>query len=296
MTDGGGRLARFPFPLNGVCPATLSGLDGNDLVWVFTMHACYHGDVNTAEMLDYFIKIKDGNGVHRFAQRYGVLSLCRHGLYKHEDDKECPDPRSHSRIRLPDAEEEAFLFREPLSGWFRHVQVVNAILRVGAALRLDKAPSAADWQSIEADELLGYPLRCPASPRDWEGLRYVLNTWLSIGNIRPEVSTQDGRPRITFGGDTWSTLGFQVALSVTGEGRSAVCDGCNRVYPRLRKPQQGRRSFCQVCNEDGTAARMRQRVYAVRHPDKVLAKNRKRSQGTRAKIAEQEKGKEADHG
>jgi len=34
MTDGEGRLARFPFPLSGVCPATLSGLEGDDVAWV----------------------------------------------------------------------------------------------------------------------------------------------------------------------------------------------------------------------------------------------------------------------
>jgi len=66
MTDSEGRLARFPFPLSGVCPVTLSGLDGANLAWVFTMHVCYHRDVSTDEMLDYFTKIKDGDGGLRF--------------------------------------------------------------------------------------------------------------------------------------------------------------------------------------------------------------------------------------
>ena len=263
MVDDEGRLARFPFPLSGVCPARVSGLDGDDLAWVFTMHMCYHGDVSTDEMLDYFTRIKDGDGVLRFAKRYGTLSLCRHGYYRHEDVKECPEPPT-SRFHLR-GYEEALLCKEPLSGWFRHVEVFNSVLRVGAALHSNEIPSAADWQIIQADELLGYPLRRLASPPDWKSLGYVLNTLLQAGNVSPEVSTQDGRPKITFGGDTWSTLGFQVALSVTGEGRTAVCDGCNRVYPRTRKPQRGRRSFCQVCKEDGTDARMRQRDYSARH-------------------------------
>ena len=291
MTDNEGRLARFPFPLSGVCPASLSKLDGDDLTWVFTMHMCYHGDVSTDEMLDYFTKIKSGDGVLRFARRYGVLELCGHGHHRHEDATECPEPRRPSPVEYPDDEAEGWLFREPLSGWFRHVQVVNSILRVAAALRLDEAQSPEDWQTIKDDELLGYPFRRHDLSLGWEGLSYVLNTWLRAGNVSPEVSTQDGRRKITFGGDTWSTLGFQTALAVTGEGRTAVCGGCNRVYSRLRKPQRGRRNFCQECNEDGTAARMRQRDYAERHPGRVLAKSRKeRSQTARARIAEQGKG------
>ncbi len=91
MTDGESRLARFPFPLGGVCPAALSGLDGDDLAWVFTIHMCYHRDVSIDETLDYFTRIKDGDG---------VLSFCRHGHFRHEDDKECPEPRNYPRIYL----------------------------------------------------------------------------------------------------------------------------------------------------------------------------------------------------
>ena len=126
MTDDEGRLARFPFPLSGVCPAALSDLDQDDLAWVFTMHKCSHDDVSTDEMLDYFTRIKDGKGVLRFAKRFGVLSLCRHALYAHEEGKTCPDSRSYSRIIFPDDEEVALLFKEPVSGWLRHVEVVNA--------------------------------------------------------------------------------------------------------------------------------------------------------------------------
>lgn len=293
MSDDEGRLAHFPFPLGGVCPATLSAVDGNDLVWVFTMRPCYHHDVSTDELLDYFTRIKDGDGVLRFSRGYGVLSLCSHGHYKHEGGKDCPGPRNFSQVHVP-GDDEAFLFREPLSGWLRHVEVVNAVLRVGAALHQGKSPSASDWQAIESDELLGYPLRSLALPPDWDSLLYVLDGWLLEGNIHPQVSMHDGRPRVTFGGDTWSTLGLQVVLSVTGEGRTAVCDGCNRVYPRTRKPQRGRRNFCQVCSEDGTADRMRQRDYAARHPDRVLAKSRKRAQGTRTKIVEQKESANGD--
>ena len=42
MTDGETRLAGFPFPPNGVCSATASGLDGDDLAWAFTMRMSYH--------------------------------------------------------------------------------------------------------------------------------------------------------------------------------------------------------------------------------------------------------------
>jgi hypothetical protein len=174
-----------------------------------------------------------------------------------------------------------------LSGWFRLVEVVKAIVRVGADLRADNSPTPADWRVIQGDELLGYPLRRSAPPPGWEGLRYVLNTWLQCGNVRPEVSMLDGSPSLTFGGDTWSTLGFQVVLSVTGAGGTAVCDGCRRVYPRPRKPQRGRRNFCQVCQEDGTDARMRQRDYAARHPDKVLTRRSKGTQGTLARTPDQ---------
>ena len=265
MADSKGRLARFVFPVTGVCPAILSAVEGDDLAWVFTMHICEHGEVSTDEMLDYFTRIKDGDGVLRFARRFGVLSLCRHGYYSHEGKKECPETRIFSRI-LPegDVEEERFLFKEPLSGWYQHARVVNAILRVASDLHQLKPPSTEEWQVIRSDELMGYPIRRFDLTPDWPGLCSVLEEWLLAGNIRPEVSTQDGRPKITFGGDTWSTLGFQLVLSVTGEGMTAVCDGCNRVYSRRRKPQSGRRNFCQVCLKDGTDNRMRQRDLIAR--------------------------------
>ena len=263
MTDDEGRLARFAFPLTGVCPAVLSAIEGDDLAWVFTVHACYHAEVSTDDMLDYFTRIKDGDGVLRFAKRFGVLSLCQHGYYQHEENKECPEPRLPSKLLPPDGEEERFLFKEPLSGWHRHVEVVNAILRVAADLHQFKSPSTTDWQIIQANELMGYPLRRFGLTPDWRGLGFVLNEWLLAGNISPEFSTQDGRPKITFGGDTWSTLGFQVALSITGDGRTAVCDGCNRVYSRLRKPQRSRRNFCPVCRGAGIDNKLRQRTYAA---------------------------------
>ena len=176
-----------------------------------------------------------------------------------------------------------FLFKEPLSGWYRHVEVVNAILRVGALLTIGATPKAEDWKLIESDEFLGYPLRISSvTPRNWEALLYILDRWLLYGNIRPQLNPQDRGSGLTFGGDTWSTLGFQVALAVTGSGRTAVCDGCNRVYSRARKPQRGRRNFCQICNSDGTSARMRQRDYAARNPDKVKANFKNRAKGTSA--------------
>lgn len=83
-------------------------------------------------------------------------------------------------------------------------------------------------------------------------------------------------------------------LSVTGGGMTAACDGCNRVYTRRRKPQRGRRSFCQTCKDDGTDARLRQRDYATRHPGKVLAGSRKGTQGTRPSVAKQESNTKED--
>lgn len=76
----------------------------------------------------------------RFAQRWGVLELCKHLLPACHSDCQ---PMSFKPMRDKDA-----LFMEPLSEWRRYAAIAGGLLSVANRLNEEKTPDEWDWEPI----------------------------------------------------------------------------------------------------------------------------------------------------
>ncbi len=254
------------------------------------MHACFHEEVDSRKMLDAFIRIQNAQGVLRFAQKYGALSICEpHSLYGCEAQGCTSAARIKETVDIPGHEAKGYVFAEPLStGWSSYVAAFRACLSIAAALRTGNSASAADWHKLAKlaelkDVFQDQSLRTPA-----QRLAAVVNTWTRTGNCAPQlvVSDQLENAPLIFDGDGFSTLAFQLALAVRG-GELALCSACSIPYLRKRLPQTGRNNYCPECGERA-ASRIRRRRWADRHRDKARRSSREEKERKHEQQARQQ--------
>ena len=109
----------------------------------------------------------------------------------------------------------------------------------------------------------------------------LVNRWLSAGGTTHVVNWDTNSPTLALGGPDWlpptfSILANQLMMAVLGYNQMAMCDGCSRLYFRTgRKPQRGRRNYCEPCSAKGIPERQRQQD----HRAKKLAKKEEEPDG-----------------
>ena len=223
---------------------------------------------STAKMLDVFIAIRDEAAVERFAKRYGVLDMCKHGIPSGHNP-----PRSFllrgTEFCLPIVEH--YMSFETPESWLVFVKHACALLRIGASVLDGKPGSEEDWMQVYSlywkpdDVELREGLANMASTDLDAGRSFLaerINEWLTWGCVKPSLSWSEGRPRFALAGRTFGVLGVQLLTAVTRTHGVSICDGCAKTYLREgRKPQAGRRNFCLDCGEP-TASRLRQQDWA----------------------------------
>ncbi len=213
-----------------------------------------------AGALDAFIRIRGGADVLRFAQRYGVLSLCVHGL-----------PASHYRVPLPGTAataawcprpggpEDVF---EPIERWLHYARQAGAIVRVASALQNGELGTVDDWLALDPDLLP--PNAVGDSCRRVAGR---VNTWLRLASVQPGLHWEDPQRRAEIrwvGGGTFGILAAQLLLATSHSHSLATCTGCGSPYVRRqRAPQRGKGNFCAACGPT-VAARLRKRRQRAR--------------------------------
>ncbi len=227
-----------------------------------------------------------GDRILRYARRWGVLSICEHGL-----------PSSHS-LRQPVMEKEngeymyptkvfpnAYvscrpleradgMFYEPLELWRLLAQQVKAILHLGKQLHTGNPIRQEDWQAL----------------RDWfhilKGseqedqakfvLSHVVNHWLDMTGVRPQFFWSKSRthfvlsnPNVFQGSRLLAALAVQMTLMLNRSSGYALCASCGKPFP-LRKGQSIRRDVYCSSVDCGTKAarreatkRYRQRVRTI---------------------------------
>jgi len=254
-------------------------LKGDALIWQFP-DAAAETSWRGAEprgALDGFLRVRDGESALRFAQRYGVLAICEHGL-----------PATHAyRPRLFFHKEEGSGFcrpqgwphpAEPIERWLHFARQANALLRVAAALHDDRPGAKEDWEIIFEDLLPAEWLRptfgnlTESVPMGHLYLGGIINEWLVLGGVRPHFvwgMKRGDAPRFEFGNpylvsNFWA-LALQLAVALSRSGGIAICDGCRRPYTtEKRKPQAKRSHYCPECRDGGIPARDRQRRHRAR--------------------------------
>ena len=261
MDEEQGRLTRRGLPVGD-----LFGIP--EQVWVEggRLHYRYvspFGKPRDAEdgMLDAFVRLEDEPDVLKFAQRWGPLRLCSHNLTS----------RHGTQTIFFDVEGkcETGKDEEPLEAWFLWADSARALLSVAANLHQGQEPSLDVWR--RAEQMLN-PRATRASESTvrqsklWESQIYcgdLVWAWLDIARISPKF-TWDGTPQFFLWTDAFGTLGLQLAQAIARSHGLAVCDGCGVAYMRQgRKPQVGRRNYCQSCGKKA-AVRDAQRALRLR--------------------------------
>jgi hypothetical protein len=226
-----------------------------------------------AGMLDAFIRIADGDDQDtlRFAKRYGVLFLCRHGLpWPHY-------PSSPPRLPFIPGPQKGWWCKatqaEPVERWQFFARRAKAILGIAASLHRGNKPTKADWSAaIEgykpAEAIVAFanrPLvtRKPPEIREHLILSSLVNEWLMIGGVKPAlVWPPKGKPYFWLSSGTYGEIGVQIMTAVSRSGDLQICDGCGRPYLRTEKrPQRERRNYCESdsCKKIGNKLRQRER-------------------------------------
>ena len=221
--------------------------------------------VNESGMLDAFVRIADASSVLRFAERYGVLGICEHGL---------PDSHALPPLPIPDRwpgcrawkELDYLLYAEPVDIWLRFVAQMRALLSLAVDLRAGSPGRTDDWrlaysQLLWREEIA--PLALLTAGQEVEQDRVMLaeriSTWMQFGNVRPGLFWNDSLPAFDLTGHTFGMLGIQLLFAATRAQGISICDGCGMPYARKSKPRKDRRNFCSNCGER-VAARLRKRA------------------------------------
>ena len=230
-------------------------------------------------MLDAFLRIGTVEDVVPFARRFGVLGCCDHYLPSTHGDRSVVGSRDAcAQMQFPFSLGTPFHW-EPIHVWLRLASGARALLNVVAAIYQNQDPVSDDWERAITTVCKPLPpglVSALISPDLQQGtVCFVVGQWLALGGAShglgwgPSDDAPNLRLLIRDSGQppTMAILASQLMLAVARASELAVCSGCALPYRRLgRRPQAGRRNYCEECQETGLPNRDRQRAHrALRH-------------------------------
>lgn len=224
----------------------------------------------TPAILDDFLDLdrtKDPQAVLRFAKRFGVLSLCDHGLPMYHNQKEpgVIAAGECGEVSVPRSPEWS---QEPISRWLDLAAVGAAARRAAAMVRLGAKPKAGDLLSClfgrPGLESLGFNEQALAraigqrrpnrtSREHWRtafagSVERLIREWMFFGGVRPTVEWNVDEFHVGFTtGDRVTTFGaiaVELLLDVADLRSIAACKACRGFF---RSSSHRERSFCPSC-------------------------------------------------
>lgn len=275
IADGAGLLGGWSrLNLDWVFIPRRAWLDGGELHYdmaVALPSVSPHHDrkVDPKGALDSFIRITDAEGVLRFALRFGVLGLCKHELPASHNP---PPPILSSDSTRSGCQAMA---KEPIAAWLLYVGQARALMNIAARLQDEGKPgNESEWRAVYA-RVLSHEDAVIADLSNLQVkaltddvflsrvfLGHVIDEWLGLANVRPQLRWDGTEPRFVFSGyNTFGALALQLILATTRSHGLAICSGCGEPYLRERKPQVGRRNYCPRCKATGVHDRERKRSW-----------------------------------
>jgi hypothetical protein len=193
-----------------------------------------------------FVRLSDPDrapeDVRSFAEKWGVLRLCRHGL-----------PRAHppmptaprGTLFCEDVAGDEFSGREEVIQWLAWTSRFRVVVSLFAAVRKQEAGQPDDWRLLRPDS------PPPASVDDASRLLSAeVQKILYVGLVLPIVDV--ARPRITIRGPgLFGMLAVQLLLLVAGTKALPFCASCRLPYAPERRPTHNRRNYCPDCRGHG---------------------------------------------
>jgi len=198
---------------------------------------------DTAGLLDEFGALAEASddAILRFAQRWGLLSLCEHEL---------PDTHNPGRYGCRPSE------RESLAVWRHFSRAAGAIVSIAAALHQGEDPRPQDWAAVYERSGQDAPWWDSGADFDAHPLSLVVNEWLVLGDVRPALRWRAGSDPEIFlqpgsGTSLFGAIARELAFVVSRVDGLAVCSGCGAGFVPKRRPAAGRRSWCPACKGAG---------------------------------------------
>lgn len=230
---------------------------------------------STVGMLATFIALESDAAVLDFAQSYGVLGICAHGL-----------PASHNPFpvlpRNLEFGRDACLLvgypgetREPVARWLHFAAEARALVDIAVALASpgrrwptkDHAAYLRAWATVLEDEPVSQRAQLAdeiarTHGRGRDHLSRHVDLWLKLGDVRPALRWTADADGAALGlgsydlGRTFGSLAIELATVVSRADALNLCDGCQTHYsPTGRRPQQQRRNYCEACRARRIPAR-----------------------------------------
>ena len=175
MAESSGLMGFSALPLHSWNRPGYVTLDGDRILYGRTTdwtEAVARDDSRMDGALDAFVRLKTGEDIVRFGQRWGVLEICEHRVpYIHNS------PWSRVGGFEPCLPVGWPTQRwEPVERWFYFSGIARAALNVAASLHADSAPSEEDtlrlWNMPE--EISGGRSKLAGAPHAWGALDVVI--------------------------------------------------------------------------------------------------------------------------
>ncbi len=277
MTDQSGLIGGFTSQLDQLWVPEEVWLTEERLCWKAPPSGGWKS-VDPKGALDAFMRIKDKEGVLKFARRFGVLSLCYHELPStHSGRRLIPSGKDHGPgLGACDPLGEA---GEPVEIWLQYASKARALVGLSGSLLTNQPCRYDDWRDLFSPkplldggpgaEDLGWAIPYLNRDRKLRGYHVALNItyWTQLGGVVPAVTWSDETEYSTkffLWSSTFGALGIQMMLAFTRARSLATCDGCGKPYSRKgRLPQRGKRNFCEDCKAVGP--RLRKRDHRARN-------------------------------
>lgn len=249
----------------------------------------------------------DEDAVARYAERWGMLGLCAHGLPATHDKSTLPESlrRPGRSIDWGPGEVEdrcvvSFFESEPIATWRYWAGQARALLVVSARLAAGQPGGDAEWAELQAPgpwarnwppaEPLTFAARgSDGKERSFHSLEEVFGThtmaqvvalqrrsagetlqhWLTLAGVGLTVSWKGASPDMTWrSGGLFGALGMKLLLAASRVEGWALCTGCAKPHIPSRQARRGAGRFCADCRVANVPARTRaSRRYDARRTD-----------------------------
>jgi hypothetical protein len=281
MMNESGDLSRLMQARQYLPPANLR-LAGRKLVWtepdVFNfahLRVRVQGSLpHDPELLFKFVKLAHASPeeILQFARRWGVLRICEHGCpYTHNPP---PTREPKDKYWCEPMRNWCGRYYEPIGAWHFYSRQALAMLKIAANLHMGNFGRAEDWDAFYS----------PHSDGNGNGhgrdigldkfaLTSLVNHWLELGNVGPTFDWGDDGPMVSLDLELFGVLASQLLMTINRTRGIGICSSCGLPFiPINRRPQAGRRNYCQSCRKrgawrDAKAAQRRREKEGSKRPD-----------------------------
>jgi hypothetical protein len=187
----------------------------------------------------------DGSRVLSYANKFGVLGLCEHGMpLGHKG--QMPIEGICTPIGWPSPE-----CRESIEQWHFYARGFRAVLRLSVALHEGKSGNADDWKhALELPRIIADARR---SEGPWDSVFGIVNRLMDMSAVRPYCNVKPDKTmyvelRATnVNSVLFATLVTELLFTVTKSKGLLVCSHCGRFFLPNHRPRTGVRRFCRRC-------------------------------------------------